>query len=342
MENNLKNRYIYAVTRHLPSKIQADVKQELDGLINDMAQAKNGNMGGFPSEQTIREVLTELGSPEELALKYHGGEQKSLIGGTYFLTYKLVLRTVLPIIAAILAALAIASLFIGDAAFSVSFGTFGNNIDATLFARILQVPAIAIGGVLQAFAVITIIFAILSYNKTKISSGKLSDLPEIPTERLRISPLEATIGIIVSVATTVLFLVFPHIIGIMTDFQWIPAFDVGIIRSMWMLILIWGVLELGAEIAKLVEGRYTPRLALLSVIANVIGAILAVVIFSNPDIVNPDFVAHMLYQGQNIEILSWGFDNILSRPNIMIMAVILVVLSIETIDIIIKAFQSKQ
>ena len=102
MKNDLKERYIYAVVRNLPLKARADVERELEGLIAEMLEERRGN---GPGGGDIEYVLNQLGSPDELALKYSSDEQTALISGRNYLAYKRVLMTWLPIVVAIVAAL---------------------------------------------------------------------------------------------------------------------------------------------------------------------------------------------------------------------------------------------
>lgn len=64
MKNDLIERYIYAVTKRLPQKVQKDISDELRTLIDDMLAERCGEL--VPEEKDIRVVLTELGTPEEL------------------------------------------------------------------------------------------------------------------------------------------------------------------------------------------------------------------------------------------------------------------------------------
>ena len=64
----LTGRYIYAVTRRLPKKQRGDVAKELESIISDMLEERCGPI--TPTEHDLRVVLTELGTPSELARKY--------------------------------------------------------------------------------------------------------------------------------------------------------------------------------------------------------------------------------------------------------------------------------
>jgi len=338
MENNLKNRYIYAVIRHLPLKMQADVEKELDSLVSEMVEERRGNKA--PNEQDVKDVLNELGAPEELALKYYGSERNALISGTYFLIYKRVLRIVLPIVAAVLAILTtVTFLFGGEAALGISV-----NIGNVGMSYIAELIGTTIGGVIQAFAVITIVFAVLDYMKVNLKDieQELFDLPEIPEAKMQISPYGPIWGIVLSVSLTALLLGFPQVISWRSEFEWIPIFDTQIIRGLWFPILFWMVIEIIAEIVKLVEGHYTMRLATITVITSIIQVVCAIAVFGSSEILNPEFISFMENNNMGFEGFEWAFNNIIMLPNTMFLAVTLIVLFFETLDVVVKAFQSRR
>ncbi|MCL2404440.1 MAG: hypothetical protein FWC92_02715 [Defluviitaleaceae bacterium] len=358
MENNLKNRYIYAVTRHLPTKIAADVEMELDSLITEMLNERNinsapGPLSQYPpntpnreygnqpiSEQDIHDVLAELGPPEELALKYYGSERKSLISGVYFLMYKRVLRIALPIIAAVLTVLTTIGLLVGD---EYSLHIVIGFANVTFAAHAIQVVVVTVGGVLQAFAVITVVFAILDYMKVDLKDDEIYNLPQVPEARLKMSPYGPIFDIILSVSLTALLLGFPQVMRVYLDFNWIPVFDTAALRSMWLPILLWTVLEIGVEIFKLVEGQYTTRLGTVTIISCVVQVIFAITIFGNVEILNPEFVGHA-YRLMDTQAFYWlsNFNNIVTRPNLALLVIVLFALLIETIDVVAKSFSLRR
>jgi len=340
---DLKGRYIYAVVRHLPVKARADVERELDGLISEMLDERRGN--DAPSEQDLKDALAELGTPEELALKYCGSDRKALISGTYFLLYKRVLFMVLPIVAAISAAGMILGLIFGAEPLlniGVNFGTVTFNFGlGTFLAETLRVIASAAGGAFQAFAIITVVFAVLDYRKVDLQDGDMFDnLPEIPEAKAKIEPFWSIVGIAVSIPAAVLFLLYPQIISArFEDIGWIPVFNVDVVHSLWLPILLWAILNVGSEIMELVEGQYTMRLASVTAGACALIAICAAAVFGNSEIINPVYTSRMLYERHLFDGAYWVFD-IVAQPNHFIMAVTFIVLAYETVWAFVKAFQS--
>jgi len=328
MENNLKNRYIYAVVRHLPIKMQEDVRQELDSLISEMADA----------QRDIKDVIAELGSPEELALKYYGSERKALISGVYFLMYKRVLAIVLPIAAIVISVLASLGLVVGGDN-SLNIIIFGVPVVGHSVQVILQVIAVTLGGMIQAFAVITIVFAVLDYMNVRLNNDGIDDLPEIPDAKTKIEPFWPIFGIAWSIGLAVLFLGFPEVIRANFNFEWVAVFDVQVIRGLWFPILLWTVIEIGLEIFKLVEGRYTMRLAVVTVAASVVMAICAVAVFGNArELISPEFITAI----QRF-VADFGFDGeIDGRVFFSPLAVILVVMIFEAAEVVYYVFKAKK
>ncbi|MEE3420288.1 MAG: hypothetical protein VZR02_04190 [Lachnospiraceae bacterium] len=60
--------YVDSVTRHLPMRMRGDAAREIRGLIDDMLKDYAGEDG--PDILDVRDVLRDLGKPEELAQSY--------------------------------------------------------------------------------------------------------------------------------------------------------------------------------------------------------------------------------------------------------------------------------
>ena len=327
MKHELIDRYIYAVTRHLPPKLRADVEKELASLIADMLEARCGEV--LPTEKDIRVVLTELGAPEELAAKYSGDEGKALISGSYFLIYKLVLKIVLPIAAVGIAFAGVLSLFAEGPQTQNPYMLIGKTI-AGMFGG-------AIGGTLQAFAIITFIFAVFEWKKVRLGNGDfLASLPQVPKPNLRIKPYEPVIGMAWSVLAAVVFLGFPQVAGAWLEGAgWIPVFDTQVLRSFWLPIVLWAVLGIAKEIVKLIDGSYTPRVAIVTTGANLLIAAGAVMVFRQSQIMNPAFVQNIdkLLVGEGGRLISGLFE----KFNLLLLGIVLFALVLETITTLVKA-----
>jgi len=319
MNNDLIKRYIYAVACHLPAKAQPEVEKEIESMITELLDARCG--GAEPNDEDIRAVLTELDSPEELAVKYSGDENKALISGIYLLWYKKILKIVLPIAAAGVAFATLLTAFTHWQApqemYEYMPEMFGEVIGG------------ALSGAVQAFVWITVIFIILERKKVKFSGNEfLSKLRPVPDKRARIKIHDPVINILWHIAAAVLFLGFPYLIGGYTESTgWIPAFDETYIRSVWYLVVLWAVFGLMREVVKLTERRYSKRLALITIVVNILTGISATVFFANSSIMNPVFVEKV---GSMIEgAAAEEFSRALGHLNYFILAVILFALLLD-------------
>ena len=142
VKNDLIDRYIYAVTKHMKSAMKKDVAAELETIIQDMLEERCGDV--TPTERDIKVVLTELGTPAELSSKYKGETQDCLIGQPYYSLYVYVLKIVTA---------------------CVSGGMLLAQIMAALTSHTIWYIAIyhtiggILGGILTGFAFVTLLFA---------------------------------------------------------------------------------------------------------------------------------------------------------------------------------------
>jgi len=326
MNHELVDRYIYAVTRRLPPKLRDDVEKELAGLIADMLEARCGVVA--PTEKDVRVVLTELGAPGKLAAKYSGDEGGALISGEHFLMYKFVLKLVLPIAAAGIAFASVLSLVLNGGPESIVF--------ADIFAAIFQPIGSALAGLIQAFAIITFIFAVLERKKVDFSGADFIDtLPLVPIKNERIPLWEPIAGMALCVVMALVFLAFPQVMGGWLDGAgWIPALDISVVRSFWLPIVLWAVLGIGKEVLRLIEGRYTRRLAIAASAANPVIAACAVVAFRGGRIMNPLFLDRMgdIF-GETGRIAMAVIEN----AHLIFLGVVFFALVVETVTFWVKA-----
>ena len=145
-DNDLIERYLYAITRRLPAKQRADVAEELRTLISDMLDERCGNLP--PTAKDVRVVLTELGTPGEVVRKYTADEDACLIGQPYYAQYLYVLKIVLACVAG-------GMLVAG--ALSLATGAEGG-----VLGSVLEAVGSLIAALVFAFAFVTLLFAFFS------------------------------------------------------------------------------------------------------------------------------------------------------------------------------------
>ncbi|MCL2024664.1 MAG: hypothetical protein FWG78_02655 [Coriobacteriia bacterium] len=361
-QTDLIERYLYAVTRYLPRKDRDEVKRELDSLIADMLETR---CGATPAtEKDVRVVLTELGTPQEMAEQYDPSSSRALISGLYFVLYKRVLTLVLPIVALALAFAIILSFIFDSSATSANPYAYMS----TMFGQVLGGT---LSGVFQAFAIITLIFAILEWRQVDLrgddiaagigvgddivvgvgrivdqiedfAKDPLNNLPPVPKTN-EIKPWEPIFGIVMSMLFLTVFLGFPQIIGVGlfdTGFEgegWIPLFNVELIRAAWIPITIWAVLGVAKEARKLIDGRYTKRLAANTCVLNVVIAACAIFVFSYGDIINPEFIAYIVNlfaEADAPPIIGLVFANF----NLVFLGIVLIALVADSVGTVTHAF----
>lgn len=306
MAHDLIIQYIDAVTYYLPAKILTDVEKELNSLIIERLAERCGHHKA--TEADITAVLSELGTPEELAVKYSVDEQKALISGIYYLVYKKILRIVLPI-AIIVSNVAGVITWLTEQ--TPSQDTF--SFIVTLLLRIVrQTVSITV----LIFALITIIFAFLERKKVTFNNGDvIFSLPSVPLQA-SIRPFGPIFSIIWQLFITALLLSSQY-------------------SHTWQLLIgIWLVCGLSYGIARLIIGRYTKRLAIAAFITHLIEGIVATVCFANAVMTHTALMSKI-----SLELSSGDSPNLLRNISAIILGVILLVLVIEVAVAVFKAWK---
>lgn len=337
MKNDLIERYIYAATKRLPEKIKNDVSEELRTLIDDMLTERCGEL--VPEEKDIKVVLTELGTPEELYEKYNPDNKKCLIGPPYYSTYKYVLKIVM--ICTIFGML-LANIISGRFNFSESYSI--ENIvsfSASFIASFITDAIISIG---MEFAFVTALFTFFGYKNIKIdTTSNLDDLPPVPKKNEKISKVESIIGIGISVVFLVVFLAAPQIFCVIhlgETREVTPIFNVDTIRSTWYIIVMFSVAGIIREIVKLIEGRYSKKVMITTVTADIISALLSVWWLMNDKIMNPKFADNIsnVFDSENN---SQFIINIFSNFQYFFLGIIILALMLDMAETIIKYIKYK-
>lgn len=316
VKNDLIERYIYAVTKHMKPAMQKDVAEELETIIQDMLEERCEDV--IPAEHDIRVVLTELGTPAALASKYKGETQDCLIGQPYYSLYVYVLKIVTVCI-------------IG--------GMLLAQIMAAVMSRMVWYIAIyrliggTLGGVLTGFAFVTLLFAFFYKKGIKVEglNDGIDNLPPVPQKTNRISKADSIVGIVFSVIFTLVFLVCPQIICVAFAKNGVevyePLFNLEYIRQTWYLILAFGILGVIRDSIRLIDGSYTKRVLFVTIITNLIDGALTAVWLLNDRIMNSE-----LFE-ENAEMIPQVFIQL----NKAFLAIVIFALAINCIETIVKA-----
>lgn len=337
MTNDLIERYIYATTKRLPEKVKNDVSDELRTLIDDMLMERCGDI--TPTEKDIKVVLTELGTPNELYEKYNPDSHKCLIGAPYYTTYKYVLKIVM---ICMIIVIAFSTIILGIIDTPLNDGGSDLTWISASVSIITDFVTSLCTGAMSAFAIVTLIFAILYHKNIKIdTTSNLDDLPPVPKKNQMISVWDPIIGIAISVVFLAVFLFAPQIFCVVrfTDAtKIIPIFNVETIRATWYIIVIFSAVGIVREVIKLIERRYNKRVMLSTIVADVISAIFSVIWLSNSKIMNPDFAgsATEIFEDKSEVII-----NIFANFQYFFLGCILFALLLDIFDTVVKTLKAK-
>lgn len=309
----LIDRYVYAVVKHLPRRQADDIDRELHGLIEDMLTARCQER---PAEQKdVLVVLTELGTPWELAAQYSDDKESCLIGQPYYNQYKMVLKWVLWAVGFGLTVAMIVGFVINAIEGSLTGMEAAAQVAGwagTLLASSLGV----IGGM-------TVVFAVLQRKGIRLEdtagfSSGLMDLPPVPEKKEKVSRADSIAGIIFSVLFLCLFLFAPGIIVCIFETGQkrviVPYFDLQILRGIWYLYAGIAVCGITQGLAGLMEGRYTLRLAAVTGICDLASVILCVAFATTKGIINPKALALAAetFQGEDAWLGTLLLPNVLN------------------------------
>ncbi|UVI33353.1 hypothetical protein [Paenibacillus spongiae] len=300
----LIDRYIYAVTQRLPEQQRADIKQELQGLIEDMMEERAP--AGQASREVAEGVLLELGHPNALAAKYRGYD-RYLIGPLMFEPYLTTLKIVLISIAIAMTGI-----------FAIESIVEPHDV-LEHFTDFLVSLVIAAA---QGFGWVTIVFALIDYRQQKnavvsqMNKGwKPSDLPPIPDRNMQIKMSEPIAGIIFTVLFTVLCLYSIDLVGVWRfhdgERTVIPFLNADVFRNYLPMVGVLAALGILKECIRIIVRKRTGKMIAFHIVLSVVVTVLVCVMLSDPAIWNADFI----HQMQTAGILSAGgedYDTVVS------------------------------
>lgn len=280
-----KERYIHDVVRRLPEAQRDDIRQELDGLIEDLLQEQ----ADPAAPEALEAVLLGLGRPADLAAGYTGGG-RHLIGPAFYDLYLTILKIVASVVAIAVTVASIVASMVGG-------GMDPAGLAIHLAAALFQAE-------LQVFAWVTVGFAIAEYYEgprgvdgPAAVAWSLDDLPELPKGGAAIKRGEPIAGIVFLLLVLMLLHFAPQLIGVYYsglssvpgEGGWIakPLFDLERLQVALPLLdlaIAFGILKEGL---RLLAGRYTIALAAAVTLCNALGIGLLVWIFADPTLWNP-------------------------------------------------------
>ena len=166
--NNLIDKYIYNVIKHLPEKIRVDVKNELNANIYDMLP------DNF-SEKDVINILNSLGDPEEMAEQYRI-KKRYVVSPQNYEKYMLTLNISIIVTS-------ISFFFLG------SFYILQKYIDSNnIMLKVLRTLSfgilLIILAIILSYAIVTFVFHMISIiGKETKKKWTIEQLEELPKEK---------------------------------------------------------------------------------------------------------------------------------------------------------------
>ncbi|HEU5121223.1 MAG TPA: hypothetical protein VFT59_00110 [Candidatus Saccharimonadales bacterium] len=276
-------RYIHAVTRHLPKNQRDEVRKELQATIEDMIADKMKDAND--KSAAIEASLKELGHPDILAVQYSTSKQY-LIGPKWYIAYVTTLKKLLYIVPGIIIGI---QFFVG----LFQNVPLGETIIQSIGSGLTVGVHIAFWVTLGFFIAERTNASFEFVNKT--SEWKLEDLPELPKKRhLSLSDSIASMVLSALFAGMVIFatvsylpwssISVPFLNSALWHF-WIPTF------------LVLSALTIVLELYKLQKGVWTKGLIVATLLLNSASVLFFILLFTTADIVNPAFI--QAFEGLN-------------------------------------------
>lgn len=298
----MMEKYIYEVTRKLPTSKREDIKRELMILIEEELQSNEN--------ATIESVLKKLGNPRDLAFEYMD-KGKWVIGPQYYDEYIRTLSVVLPITLIVTAVgMLVGYVFAQD-----------ENVLPFLLRVILSLWQVS----LTAFALVTVGFAITERFTTEKEEKTIEWDPQslkkvVVTYRIKKSEPIATmvfLGLMM-----VVFNFFPHLIAIYyvgESMGMIPVLNLDVFRSYLLWINFSLILSFVGEMVKLLAGKWTLKTTIFTSACAFVGTIVMAAVLLNPGLLNPALEA---------ELIAMELDMALEWINRLLMMVVIITIAV--------------
>ena len=315
---NLLDKYVAEVGKYLPRKQRADIEQEIRSTLLDMLEERD--QASLMDETAIVALLKEYGEPRKVAESYIG--PRYLISPRIYPTFELIVKIVF---AALLGA--------GLLGYGVSASITGSFAGPDFLSFLGQFWLGLLGGMMNAFGTIVIVFAILdrvlpASEFEKEEEWNPADLAKEPDpDEVKIS--EAIATIIFTVIGLVILNVYPNVIGLAfnTDGEWtfIPILSVAFFTYLpWINLL--GVLQIVFNVYQLRQRVWTTFTRLCNIVIEVGSIALAVVMLQGPSII--DLSANK-FAGTPLVDVANVFTKMFSFLPVVVLGIIIIVSSIE-------------
>lgn len=318
-------RYVYDVTRRLPERERADVRQELTSNIQDMLPEPAG-------EEEVKAVLCQLGAPATLAEQYRQNP-RYLISPAVYGEYVRLLKLLVPLVGGILLVLGMVLGGVG------AIGEGELNAGRLVGRIVAEGLATGIPGALHALLWTTVAFVIVERAGYRAAQGtpgwRVEDLPEVPLSDKSRIPLSDSIAELVVTAVFAVFgiLLCTRALPIAFSFthsgvQVQQFFSDSFLAACLPVILLAAALTIAQCIIKIVFRRWALPVCLAVIVDNLASVALMLYVFSMPDMLSPEFSTFLKTADLGrVKMLSFMGERV-EAPILTIIAIVVIVIAV--------------
>lgn len=335
--NSWVERYVTAVVGNLPENERTEVERELTSNIYDMLSEN-------PSEEEIKQVLQELGSPAELAEEYRQNP-RYLISPQIYGDYIRLLKYLVPAIVLIVAV--VGAIIGGIEALQQ------NPLQVEQFIELVLSDGLSSGisAGLQTIVWVTVGFVIAERTgaipRKQKEEWSLEDLPkEKPGKKIPLSdPIVEIVATLFFCGLLVLEIFGRLPLAYFTSENMVdnvPLFSPSFGQKLLPVLVIGIVLTIIANFYKIVDRRWTVRVGLWTVLDNVISAIMWVVVLLQGNVFSPEIIALLKEQTwSNGDVLHYISKGNMDGVVLVIIAIIVIVTICESIAAVVHTVKNK-
>lgn len=291
----IAKRYIYEVTKSLPKNQRQDIGNELYGLIEDMINERFQHKQ--PSETDVKNILLELGPPNQMAQKYLD-HSNYLVRPERYDSFIRVLKILFLSIIALLLAIFVVKIIVNPI-------DIVDHFVQLLISLIITIP-MAVGWVIIGFMLAERFTQERLDDLTLNNKWDPAKLPPVPSANQKKQQRKAIVGIAIYLLLTIAFIFSNNYFGLwlfqdgsllgVISFLHVESYD-----QLLLLILVLFGLGIIKESLKLVDGKWNPVLVRFTIIANLISLGLIVFILFTGNIWNPNFMSGLVKHGLVME-----------------------------------------
>ncbi|MCL2364529.1 MAG: hypothetical protein FWC71_07700 [Defluviitaleaceae bacterium] len=256
-------------------------------------------------------------------------ECKKILSGAYLRMYRRVLLLGLPLAASVLVGVSLLANFFSP---EHNWRIWLMGIRINFGGGPVAVVANVVLGLVVMFGIITVIFVLLQ--KFNVDIGEYGKYDADSPNRNYIGPAGPIGEILLSLATTTLFLGTPFLMAGRFDGEWVSVFSTSALRAMWLPIIAWMTFEIISEVTKLIDRKYTTRVCVITVLCGIACALSAFYVFNDLNIINPEFLYHMVEFNYTVGTPEWVVEHIVMQPNRIPLGIMLSVIFFEVVDVI--------